>query len=149
MKNLIFLSNANSLRISLGGTHTEATVHVLLLLAIQTATLVNQLEIELGYEWSCFWQEYRLHHVRWYYFYTMLNNVCWHLISFKHGFLQTYISRWVFWYKQFYVFSISLKTSTITLDDAVVSHDLVGRFLYHSLIYFDWLVLMAQRVLYH
>ena len=52
---------------------------------------------------------------------------CLYLISFKHGFLQTYSSRRIFWYKQFYVFSITPKTSTVPLDDVVVSHDLVGR----------------------
>ena len=53
---------------------------------------------------------------------------CLYLISFKHGFLQTYSSRRIFWYKQFYVFSITSKTSTVPLGDVVVSHDLVGRF---------------------
>ena len=52
---------------------------------------------------------------------------CLCLISFKHGFFQTYSSRRIFWYKQFYVFSITPKTSTVPLDDVVVSHDLVGR----------------------
>ena len=65
---------------------------------------------------------------------------CLYLISFNHGFLRTYSSRIIFWYKQFYVFSITPKTSTIPLDDVVVSHDLVGRifiFLWFTLV--DWL----------
>ena len=62
---------------------------------------------------------------------------CLYLISFKHGFLQTYSSRRIFWYKQFYVFSITPKTSTVPLDDVVVSHDLVGRIL--SFFDFLWL----------
>ena len=37
-KLLIILSNASSLSVSLGGTYTEATVYVLLLMVIQTAT---------------------------------------------------------------------------------------------------------------
>ena len=51
---------------------------------------------------------------------------CLYLISFKHGFLQTYSSRWIFWYNQLYVFSITPKTSTVPLDNVVVSHDLWG-----------------------
>ena len=58
---------------------------------------------------------------------------CLYLISFKHGFLQTYSSRWIFWYKQFYVFSITPKTSTVPLDNVVVSHDL------WRCIFFFWL----------
>ena len=49
---------------------------------------------------------------------------CLYLISFKHGFLQTYSSRWIFWHKRFYVFSITPKTFTVPLDNVVVSHDL-------------------------
>ena len=52
---------------------------------------------------------------------------CLCLISFKHGFLQTFSNRRIFWYKQFYVFSITPKNSTSPLDYVVVSHDLVGR----------------------
>ena len=87
--------------------------------------LVNQLEIELGYEWSCFWQEYTMS-VDTIFIICWIMLKCLYLISFKHGFLQTYSSRWIFWYKQFYVFSITPKTSTVPLDDVVVSHDLVG-----------------------
>ena len=66
---------------------------------------------------------------------------CLYLISFKHGFLQTYSSRWIFWYEQFYVFPITPKTSIVPLDDVVVSHDLVGRIfiiLWFSLIAWFW-----------
>ena len=66
---------------------------------------------------------------------------CLYLISFKHGFLQTYSSRWIFWYEQFYIFSITPKTSTVPLDDVVVSHDLVGRIfiiLWFTLIAWFW-----------
>ena len=66
---------------------------------------------------------------------------CLCLISLKPGFLQTYSSRWIFWNKQFYVFSITPKTSTIPLDDVVVSLDLVGRIfiiLWFTLIGWFW-----------
>ena len=65
---------------------------------------------------------------------------CLCLISFKPGFLQTYSSMWIFWYQQFYfVFSITPKTSTIPLDDVVVSHDLVRRiFIILWLTLIDW-----------
>ena len=66
---------------------------------------------------------------------------CLYLISFEHGFLQTYSSRRIFWYKRFHVFSITSKTSTVPLDDIVVSHDLVGRifiFLWFTLIAWFW-----------
>ena len=66
---------------------------------------------------------------------------CLYLISFKHGFLQTYSSRWIFWYEQFYVFSITPKTTTVPLDDVVVSHDLLGRIfiiLWFTLIAWFW-----------
>ena len=103
--------------------------------------LLNQLETELGYEWSFFDKNTDS---------TMSVDtifiICWimfkclYLISFKHGFLQTY-SRRIFWYKQFYVFSITTKTSTVPLDDVVVSLDLVGRifiFLWFTLIAWFW-----------
>ena len=66
---------------------------------------------------------------------------CLYLISLKHGFLQTYSSRWIFWYEQFYVFSITPKTSTVPLDDVFVSHGLVGRIfiiLWFTLIAWFW-----------
>ena len=64
---------------------------------------------------------------------------CVWLISFKHGFLQTYSSRWIFWYTQFYVFSFTPKTSSIPLDDVVVSHDLVRWiFIWFTLIGWFW-----------
>ena len=69
----------------------------------------------------------------------MFKCVC--LISFKHGLLQTYSSRWIFRYKQFYFFSITLKTSTTPLDDVVMSHDLVRRIfiiLWFTLIGWFW-----------
>ena len=63
---------------------------------------------------------------------------CLHLVLFKHGLMKKYSSRWIFWYEQFYVFSITPKTSTIPLDDVVVSHDLVGR-----IFIFLWLTLVS------
>ena len=67
---------------------------------------------------------------------------CLCLIFLKPGFLQTYSSRWIFWYKQLYVFSITPKTSTIPLDGVVVSHDLVRRiftiFLFTLIGWFWW-----------
>ena len=49
---------------------------------------------------------------------------CLCLIRFEQGFLQTYSSRRIFWYKQFYVFSIAPKTFTILMNNVIVSHDL-------------------------
>ena len=112
--------------------------------------LVNQLEIELCYEWSCFFYKNTdsTMSVDTIFMICGIMFKCLYLISFKHGFLQTYSSRRIFWCKQFCLlyYSEDLYSSTGWCS---CEPWFSGANFYLSLIYFDCLVLVAQRVLYH